>query len=221
MTSVPGSRTDLDAGPPLDGVIRIETHGRAENTFRVVDMIRSVYPHNQIFGDFCTIQGFVDAPPRELYEWLAHTRSLEEWTYSSRGLRPCDDDPGLYVGYDMLNPGTEFFVRTVANPDAMTVDYHCAWDQGGDLWMIYLMRVVDAQLVLNRPGSVVLWTNCHHPYYDENPYPDIAPADREEWVGDLWDMFWAGHRIELDNLTRIAEHRHRTGRPLTPEWMRA
>ncbi len=218
---VAGSRTDLDAGPPLDGVIRIETHGRTENTFRVVDMIRSVYPHNQIYGDFCTVNGYVDAPPRELYEWLSHTRSLEEWTYSSRGLEPSPDDPDLYIGYDKLNPQTEFFVRTVANPEAMTVDYHCAWDQGGDLWMIYLMRVVDAQTVLGKPGSVVLWTNCHHPYYDSNPYPETAPADREEWVGDLWDMFWAGHQIELDNLTRIAEHRHRTGAPLTPEWMRS
>lgn len=220
MTSSSPSHTDLDTHPPLDGVIRVETHGRAENTFRVVDMIRSVYPHNQIYGDFCTIQGYVDAPPRELYDWLSRTESLTEWTYSSRGLTPTDDDPSLYVGFDKLNPGTKFFVRTVANAEAMTVDYHCAWDQGEDLWMIYLMRVVDAQTVLNKPGSVVLWTNCHHPYYDENPYPDTAPADRDEWVGDLWDMFWAGHQIELDNLTRIAEHRHRSGLPLTPEWMR-
>lgn len=215
------SHTDLDRNPPLDGVLRIETHGRAENTYRVVDMIRSVYPHNQIYGDFCTVHGYVDAPPSEVYEWLSHTESLEEWTYSSRGLERSPEDPDLYIGYDKLNPQTKFFVRTVANPEAMTVDYHCAWDQGDDLWMIYLMRVVDAQVVLNKPGSVVLWTNCHHPYYDDNPYPDTAPADRDEWVGDLWDMFWAGHQIELDNLIRIAEHRHRTGQPLTPEWMRS
>ena len=43
--------------------------------------------------------------------------------------------------------------------------------------MIYLMRVVDAQMVLNKPGSVVLWTNCHHPFYDNNPYPEAAPPD--------------------------------------------
>ncbi|GAB19036.1 hypothetical protein GOEFS_073_00560 [Gordonia effusa NBRC 100432] len=217
--NTPSPRTDLDTNPPLDGVIRVETHGRAENTYRVVDMIRSVYPHNQIYGDFCTVQGYVDAPPRELYEWLSHTQSLEEWTYSTRGLTPADE-PDLWVGFDKLNPDTKLFVRTVANPDAMTVDYHCAWDQGTDLWMIYLMRVVDAQLVLGKPGSVVLWTNCHHPYYDDNPYPEAAPADREEWVGDLWDMFWAGHQIELDNLVRIAEYRNRNDLPLTPDWMR-
>ncbi|MFW0791591.1 SRPBCC family protein [Gordonia sp. CPCC 205333] len=211
--------SDLNANPPLDGVIRVETHSRADNTYRVVDMIRSVYPHNQIYGDFCTVQGYADVPPRELYEWLSRTQSLDEWTYSTRGLEETDE-PDLWVGHDKLNPDTKLFVRTIANADAMTVDYHCAWDQGTDLWMIYLMRVVDAQVVLGKPGSVVLWTNCHHPYYDDNPYPDTAPADREEWVGDLWDVFWAGHQIELDNLIRIAEYRHRNDLPLTPDWMR-
>ncbi len=57
-----------------------------------------------------------------------------------------------------------------------TVDYHCAWDQGKHLWMIYLMRVVDAQVVFDKPGSVVLWTNCHHPFYDNNPYPGDRAA---------------------------------------------
>ena len=95
-----------------------------------------------------------------------------------------------------------------ANAAAKTVDYHCAWDQGKELWMIYLMRVVDAQLVLNKPGSVVLWTNCHHPYYDENPFPETAPADRPVWVGDLWPLFYAGHLVEIQNLKAILEHRH-------------
>ena len=63
--------------------------------------------------------------------------------------------------------------------------------------MIYLMRVVDAQSVLDKPGSVVLWTNCHHPFYDDNPYPEAAPPERPVWVGDFWDMFGAGHELEL------------------------
>ncbi|MUM32926.1 SRPBCC family protein, partial [Mycobacterium sp. CBMA361] len=122
--------------------------------------------------------------------------------------------------HDRLGSETEIYTRTVANRDAMTVDYHCAWDQGHHLWMIYLMRVVDAQTVLNKPGSVVLWTNCHHPFYDQNPYPEAAPEKRPVWVGDFWDMFGAGHRLELDNLKAIAEYRHRNGLPVTPAWMK-
>jgi hypothetical protein len=86
--------------------------------------------------------------------------------------------------------------------------------------MIYLMRVVDAAVVLDKPGSVVLWTNCRHPFYDQNPYPETAPAQRPVWVGDFWDMFGAGHQLELNNLKAIAEYRHRNGLPVTPVWMK-
>ncbi len=88
--------------------------------------------------------------------------------------------------------GDRIYTRTVANPVARTVDYHCAWDQGKHPWMIYLMRVIDAQVVLNKPGSVVLWTNCHHPFYDENPYPETAPPQRSETSGTCFepDICW-------------------------------
>ena len=98
----------------------------------------------------------------------------------------------------------------------MTVDYHCAWDQADKLWMIYLMRVVPAEMVLNKPGSVVLWTNCHHPFYDKNPRPETAPKDRKVWVGDLWPFFYAGHDVEMENLKHILEHRHHNGLPICP-----
>lgn len=202
----------------LPGITRIESHPRPVATPIIVDMLRSVYPHDRIFGDFCTVQGYVDAPPRELYEWLSDTRSLEEWTYSLRGFTETAE-AGLWVAQDRLGDNTEIYTRTVTDPHAMTVDYHCAWDQGRHLWMVYLMRVVDAQVVLDKPGSVVLWTNCHHPFYDENPYPETAPPERPVWVGDFWDMFSAGHQLELDNLTAIAEYRHHHDLPLTPDWM--
>jgi hypothetical protein len=40
------------------------------------------------------------------------------------------------------------------------------------------------------------------------------------WVGDFWDMFGAGHRLELNNLKAIVEYRRRNGLPITPTWMR-
>ncbi|RPA10201.1 SRPBCC family protein [Gordonia sp. OPL2] len=220
MTAVLPALSDLgDAVATLDGLTRIESHPRKVATPILMDRLRSVYPHEAIYGDFCPVQGFVDAPPRDLYAWLADTRSLEEWTYSLRGFAETEED-GLWVAQDRLGSDTAIYTRTVANPGAMTVDYHCAWDQGRHLWMIYLIRVVDAQVVLDKPGSVVLWVNCRHPFYDENPYPDTAPPERPVWVGDFWDTFSAGHQIELDNLTAIAEYRHHHGLPITPDWMR-
>ena len=43
---------------------------------------------------------------------------------------------------------------------------------------------------------------------------------RAVWVGDFWDMFGAGHLLELKILRTIAEYRHRNGLPVTPDWMR-
>lgn len=203
----------------VPGVLRIENSDRDETLPIVLDRMRSVYPHDQVYGTFCPVHTIIDAPPRAVYEYLAHTRSLEEWTYSLRGFTETGTD-GLWQAWDRLGENTELYARTVAHPDSMTVDYHCAWDQGEHLWMIYLMRVVDAQVVFDRPGSVVLWTNCHHPFYDANPFPEAAPPEREGWVGDFWPLFGPGHELELDNLKAICEYRAARGLPLTPEWMR-
>ncbi|MFD0449462.1 SRPBCC family protein [Rhodococcus aetherivorans] len=217
MTTTPCALSDLPDGV-IPGVVRIETSDREATTPVILDMLRSVYPHEQMFGQYCTVHGYIAALPDGVYDYLAHTRSLEEWTYSLRGFAPTDQ-PGLWSAHDRLGSDTTIYTRTVAHPEARTVDYHCAWDQGEHLWMIYLMRVVDAQTVLDKPGTVVLWTNCHHPFYDRNPYPHTAPPDRRAWVGDFWDMFAAGHRLELNNLTALCEYRARHRLPLTPAWM--
>ncbi|QDQ93557.1 SRPBCC family protein [Rhodococcus sp. WB9] len=202
----------------LPGLVRIETSDRQATTPIIMDMLRSVYPHDQVFGKYCTVNEYIDCPPDEVFRYLSHTRSLEEWTYSLRGFTPAGE-PGLWLAYDRLGDTTEIYTRTVAHPAAMTVDYHCAWDQGKHLWMVYLMRVVDARTVLDVDGSVVLWTNCHHPFYDDNPYPETAPADRVPWVGDFWDMFAAGHQLEMSNLKAICEYRWANDLPVTPTWM--
>ncbi len=181
--------------------------------------MRSVYPHDQVFGRFCTVSDTSTARPTSS---TTTCRTPAAWRNgpTACGFVPTEED-GLWLAYDRLGSETEIYTRTVTNPQERTVDSHCARDQGTHLWMVYLMRVVDAQVVLNKPGSVVLWTNCHHPFYDHNPYPEAAPPARPVWVGDFWDMFGAGHQLELQNLKAIAEYRHHNGLPITPNWMRS
>ena len=142
---------------PIEGLIRIETTSKEKATPIIMERMRSVYPHDQVFGEYCTVNDYIDCPPDELFDYLADTRSLEEWTYSLRGFAPTEE-PGLWIAYDRLGArnekqtGSPIFTRTVAHREARTVDYHCAWDQGKHLWMIYLMRVVDAQVVFDKPG---------------------------------------------------------------------
>ncbi len=68
-----------------------------------------------MFGQYCTVNDYVDCPPDELFEYLSDTRSLEEWTYTLRGFTP-SDEPGLWLAYDRLLPETTIYTRTVANP---------------------------------------------------------------------------------------------------------
>ncbi len=204
--------TDLIDIPNLR---RFENFPKDDMNGLAMELTHAVYPHDQMFGKYCTIEEHIDCPPDDVYEYLADPYTLGEWTYSMRDFGETDSQ-GLVRSTDKIGGETHIYTRVDANPGARTVDFHCAWDQGDKLWMIYLMRVVSAELVLDKPGSVVLWTNCHHPYYDNNPFPEKAPADRPVWVGDLWPFFYAGHWVEMQNLKSILEYRHANGLPLNP-----
>jgi hypothetical protein len=199
----------------VPGLVRCETCDSEAMAALAVDMTHTVYQHEQQYGAFCPIQSYIDCPPDVVFRYMANVHSLSEWTYSVRNF--CETEtPGLYKGVDSVDEQTSIFCTVVANPDALTVDYHCAWDQGHDLWMIYLNRIVPAELVLKRPGSVVFWVNCHHPYYDDNPYPHLTPHAKRIWVGEMWHFFYAGHTIELQNLKAILEYRYKHGLPAGP-----
>ena len=101
---------------PIEGVTRMRTSPREEAAPIIMEMMRSVYPHDQVFGEFCTVDSYIDCPPDELFDYMADTRSLEEWTYSLRGFTPTEE-PGLWLAYDRLGSETKIFTRTVANRD--------------------------------------------------------------------------------------------------------
>lgn len=191
-------------------VKRFENFSKDEMQAHAMELTHAVYPHDKIYGDYCTVQDYIDCPPDVVYEYLTNPYHLEEWTYSMRDFGEMDEN-GLVPSLDKIGGETYIYTKTVVNAEARTVDYHCSWDQKNHLWMIYLMRVVDAQLVFNKPGSVVMWTNCRHPFYDKNPFPQDVPGDRNVWVGDLWPFFYAGHWVELQNLKHILEHKYKAG----------
>jgi hypothetical protein len=197
----------------IPGLIRCEHFDREALGEHITEMTHTVYPHDQVYGRFCTVHAHIECPPEALFAYMANPMSLVEWTYSVRKLRPAGPD-GLLVGVD--SGETPIYCRAVCSKEALTVDYHCAWDQGSELWMVYLNRVVPAESVLGRSGSVVIWTNCRHPYYERNPFPALNGNPKRAWVGEWWPLFYAGHTIELSNLKAIVEYRHREGLPMGP-----
>ena len=199
----------------IANVRRFENFSKDEMQSFAMELTHAVYPHDEVYGPYCTLEEYIDCPPEEVFAYLADVYTLAEWTYSLRDFEAMDAE-GRVLSTDKIGGKTKIYTRCIASADAMTVDYECAWDQGEKLWMIYLMRVVPAERVLNKRGSVVLWTNCRHPFYDKNPFPEKAPADRKVWVGDLWPFFYAGHWVEMQNLKHILEHRHRHGLAMNP-----
>lgn len=175
------------------------------------------YPHAEVYGRFCSLSEHIAVPYDMAFEYCANARSLEEWTYSIR--EAVHLGGGLYRAREMIQPDTQIYFRADSQkgPEQGVVVYPCAWDQGHELWMRYYLTLIDSAKVLGTPGTVVLWTNCRHPYYDRATTP--VPAYIEEgrsrtdrmWVGDIWPMFHAGHSIELGNLKKILEHRFQAG----------
>ena len=169
----------------------------------------------ELFSEICPVHAYINCPPDKVFEYMANPHSLEEWTYSVRGLK-ASPIANTLVGDELLASGTKIFCRTESNAAAKLVDYYCAWDQGEELWMIYLNRIVPAEPLLKKPGSIVFWQNCRHPNYKNNPYGSLVPEGRKEWVGDFWDLFHAGHLVEIENLKAILEYRHSRGLPMGP-----
>src|SRR5438093_5040497 len=125
-------KTDLTAIDRLPGVNRVENCDKEQMTSLAMEMTHAVYPHDEVYGQYCSIQDYIDCPPEKAFEYLADVSTLQEWTYSLRDFTPMADD-GMVVATDRVGGGTKIYIRAIAKPRAMTVDYHCAWDQADEL----------------------------------------------------------------------------------------
>ena len=76
---------------------------------------------------------------------------------------------GIYRSEERLGKKTYVYTKVEVYPDAKVVDYLCAWDQAQELWMRYYFRCIDAKPTINKPGTIVLWTNCKPPIMTEKP----------------------------------------------------
>lgn len=196
----------------IKGLFRVEDYGKERIEERLDRDTKEKYGHDELFGLWCNVNDFIDVPVDFAWEYVRNVFSLEEWTYSLRNLRHIGS--GIYKGHDILFAETEIFVRTESFTDARAVDFLCAWDQKEELWMRYYFRFIDAKPTLNRPGTILTWLNCRHPYYDrsfKNAPSWLKDAQNRKdrpWVGDYWHYFHAAHKIEAENLRYVLEHRY-------------
>lgn len=195
----------------IPGVYVCEDHSIPEIMAKLEGVAKETYSQEEIFGNYCTVCEYIQCPVEMAFEYAANIYSMEEWTFSLRQLKPIGG--GLYKGLDLLAENTSIYIRAEAYPDSKVVDFPCAWDQGQELWMRYHYRFLDAMPTLRKPGTVMLWTNCKHPYYDRNlaDVPGYISEGRNrterDWIGHFWPYFYAGHLLEARNMKAILEYR--------------
>ncbi len=213
-------REDIKIGSwPLSkipGLYRSEDHPMEEAQQKLAQETKDQYSHEEVFGDYCNVNQYINCPVDEAVAYASNPYSLEEWTFSVRDLKEVGG--GLLCGREALANNTVIYVRTEVYTDARAVDYLCAWDQGQELWMRYYCRFIDAMPAINKPGSILMWLNCRHPHYlrgqqgaPKHIVDGQARQDRP-WVGDIWKFFKVGHEIEAANLKQILEHRFGKGK---------
>ncbi len=215
----PANRADLVTnGIPVGKVPDLftsEDNGLDQLKAKLREHTKQSYSHDEIFGQFCHTAEYIHCPVDMAFEYAANVYCLEEFTFSLRNFHHIGG--GLYKGTEALARDTYIYMKVDAYPDSRVVDHLCAWDQGDEMWMRYHFRFLDAMPTLRRPGTVVLWTNCKHVYYDRKvtdvPAYITEPRQRTDrvWVGDIWPSFHAIHQIELANMKKILEHRFAHG----------
>lgn len=196
----------------IPGLYSSDNHNLEEVKEKMADMTKEHYSLEEIFGQHCSLATYINCPLDIVFEYASNVYSLDEWSFSMREFYYIGG--GIYRSLEKLGHATYVYTKVDAFRDAGVVDYLCAWDQAHELWMRYYFRFVDAMPTLRRPGTVVLWTNCKHPYYDRDTenMPSYIKEQQErtdrDWVGDFWLQFDSIHKIELNNLKTILEYRY-------------
>lgn len=205
-------KTSGIAADRIKGLYRFEEHPWAEAFARWDRDTKEKYSHDEMFGKWWTLSDFLDVPVDFAWEYVSNIYSVEEWSYGIRDLKHSGGN--IYRGIDRVAKNTDIFLRSEPHHDAKTVDYHYAWDQKEDLWVRCFFRFVDAQSVVNRPGTILTWFSWKHPFYDKKLpgqpswLKDAQNKTGRVWLGDYWRYFWAWRRSEADNLRYILEHRY-------------
>lgn len=194
----------------IPGLVNCEMPNFQQEVEKLQTIVKPSYSHGEIFGQQCIVSEFIEAPIDLVYEYGANPYSLEEFTATLRKVEHLGD--GLYRGLDVLAPDTYIYIKMATFAEPKVIDCLCAWDQPHELWMRYNWRLYDGMDVLGKPGTLLVWSNFRHRYYDrDSPAPAYVAEPRARtdrmWVGDFWNLFYAAHSMEARNIKLILEHR--------------
>lgn len=194
----------------IPGVVNCFLPSFASAMQEIAELTKPTYTAEEMFGRQVTLMEHIEVPIEMAFEYAANLYSLEEYSATVRNLEHLGG--GLYRGLDTLGAYASIYLKLEVFKDSKCVDYLCAWDQPHEMWMRYHWRFFDAMPLIGKIGTVLLWTNFRHPYYDKtSPAPPYVAEGRAMpdrlWVGDFYQQFYAAHTLEARNFKRILEHR--------------
>jgi hypothetical protein len=183
----------------IPGLIRTESHSLEEVMKISGDRHKELLPHDEVFGEFVTLVRHLPVPLDYTFNYLSDVRNIAEFTISLRNFVPCAGRDGLWIAEESFRRGTRIYIKCNSHRDTGCIEHPCAWENSENLWMYYAFRLYDGKRVMNRPGTVVQWTNFKHTNY-------CPGGPFEELIG-AFPYFYEIHGIELDNLTTILKTR--------------
>lgn len=195
----------------IKGLYRAEHYSERDIEARLENATKEKYRHDEMFKSWCSITDFIDAPIDFVWNYSANIYSLEEWSFSIRDLKYIGD--GIYQGRE-YHHDTDIFIQNEAIKEAHVVDYRYAWDQKKELWVRHFLRFIDAKDILNRRGTLMLWSHFKHPYHERctssSPewLKDAQNKKNRVWMGQKWPYVYAAQKLLADNLRFILEHRY-------------
>jgi hypothetical protein len=76
----------------IPNVRRFENFPKEQMVATSMELTHAVYPHDETYGQYCTIEEYIDCPPETVFDYLATPYTLAEWTYSMRNFGEPDEN---------------------------------------------------------------------------------------------------------------------------------
>ncbi len=64
----------------IENLQRVENCPLSELKELTLELTHAVYPHDEVYGDYCTIEEYINCPPEKVFNYLADGYNLAEWT---------------------------------------------------------------------------------------------------------------------------------------------
>lgn len=180
-----------------DKLINIENYTMDEIWEKfIIPRNKDAYTHEELFSQYVpTVTIFEGVPLKESFEFISDIHNLSAWTMSLRDLQPFKDD--IYVAKETASPTGKVYIRCISDENAHTIEFQCNHSDPDELWMVYKCTVMDANEVIGRPGSALIWIVFVHEKVKNDP--SLAMG---------YKYMYTAHGIEAGNLKKILESRY-------------